>query len=172
MRLQISVDEHLKTTNGLDHGKVFLPFYKLFGPGSATTRNSGSVYLFPSASPLQRRALNFYQMARVSLAATEDPPELRRRLESLQQDFDAFRQDAEATERDLEGELRYAREQLEEVNIDNEELRAQLQMLDVGVPIHLLYPSLLIFRKGARNRTRKSNTCKSNWRPSSGRRPN
>lgn len=71
-------------------------------------------------------------MARVSLAATEDPPELRRRLESLQQDFDAFRQDAEAAEKDLEGELRFAREQLEEVNIENEELKAHLQILDVS----------------------------------------
>lgn len=71
-------------------------------------------------------------MARVSLAATEDPPELRRRLESLQQDFDTFRQDAETAERDLEVELKFTREQLEEVNIDNEELKAQFQFLDVS----------------------------------------
>ena len=35
-------------------------------------------------------------------------------------------------EKDLEEELRYAREQLEEVNVDNEELRGHLQMLEVS----------------------------------------
>lgn len=86
-------------------------------------------FVFRLIIGLPQRALGF--MARVSLAATEDPPELRRRLESLQQDFDTFRQDAEAAERDLEAELKFAREQLEEVNIDNEELKAQLQLVDV-----------------------------------------
>lgn len=80
-------------------------------------------------------------MARVSLAATEDPPELRRRLESLQQDFDIFRQDAEATEKDLEGELRFAREQLEEVNIENENLKMHLQILDVSRVILMPLPT-------------------------------
>ena len=91
----------------------------------------GSVCFFLNHSTLQRRALEFLSNGKSVLGCHGGSPELRRRLESFQQDFDAFRQDAEAAERDLEGELGFAREQLEEVNIDNEELKAQLQLVDV-----------------------------------------